>query len=347
MNRRDFLRFTSASSVALGAAAITPGCATGPDGRNRRAGRKSSSLRGAFSFDNPRVRCHSPAIEKSVRLRFIADTHLWRDDPRGEPFRSYSGRMAKAYNTTRHVETGAPTHPEESFTTALKLARDDKSDLVILAGDLFSFPSEAAIEWAQSRLAEAGLPHVYVAGNHDWHYEGMDGTSDFLRETWIQKRLRPLYQGNHPLMATRDLGGLRLVLLDNSTYEIHPEQLEFYRAQVRSGLPLALIVHIPLYVPGRPVGFGCGHPAWGAASDRNHEVERRPRWRETGHTATTLTFHREVFSTPNLLGVFAGHIHRASADVVNGIPQIVSAANAMGAYLDLEFLPEAAGDGRG
>ncbi|MGE3309045.1 MAG: metallophosphoesterase [Limisphaerales bacterium] len=339
MNRRDFLRFVSASSVTLGATTLAPGCASGPQARRRHSGARPASLRGAFSFDNPRVRCHSPAITKPVRVRFIADTHLWRDDSRGDAFRSYSGRMAKAYNSTRHFETGEPTHPEDSFATTLKLAKDAGSDLVILAGDLLSFPSEAAIEWVQARLAEAGLPHAYVAGNHDWHYEGMEGTSDFLRETWIRKRLGPLYQGDHPLMATRDLGGLRIVLLDNSTYEIQPEQLEFYRAQVRSGLPLALVVHIPLYVPGRPVGFGCGHPDWGAASDRNHELERRPRWRESGHTETTLTFHREVFTTPNLLGVFAGHIHRASADVMNGIPQIVSNANATGAYLDLEFLP--------
>lgn len=338
MTRRDFLHSMPAASAALGAAAVgSSGCATSP--RRPHANHTPTPLRGAFSFDNPRVRCFSPALDTPVRLHLIPDTHLWRDDARGDAFRPFSERMAKAYNVTRHFQTKEPTHPEASFTASLKLARESRADLVVLAGDLFSFPSEAALEWAQSQLAQAALPYVYVAGNHDWHYEGMDGTSDLLRETWIQKRLRPLYQGAHPLMATRDLGNLRLVLLDNSTYEIHPEQLDFYRAQVRTGRPLALIVHIPLYVPGRPVGFGCGHPDWGAKTDRNHLLERRPRWRETGHTPTTMAFHHEVFSTPNLLGVFAGHIHRPSADFWNGIPQVVSDANATGAYLDIEFLP--------
>lgn len=334
MNRRHFLHSASLTTTALGLA----GCAT--DARGRPSKHAKSKIRGAFSFENPRVRCFTPALQQPVRIHFIPDTHLWCDDPRGEPFRTYSGRMAKAYNSTRHFQTSAVTQPEESLVASLKLAKENRADLVVLAGDLFSFPSEAAIEWAQARLAETSLPYAYVAGNHDWHYEGMEGSSDLLRETWIQKRLRPLYQGAHPLMASRDLGGLRIVLLDNSTYEIHPEQLEFYRAQVRTGMPLVLVVHIPLYVPGRPVGFGCGHPEWGAKTDRGFEVERRPRWRETGHTPTTLAFHREVFSTPNLLGVFAGHVHRASADFLNGIPQIVSDANAVGAFLDLEFLPE-------
>ncbi|MBM3847895.1 MAG: metallophosphoesterase [Verrucomicrobia bacterium] len=328
MNRRLFLQ----SIPLLGAGLVS--CSTS---RSRSHGK--AAVRGSLSFDNPSVRCFSPAIEKPVRLLLIPDTHLWRDDFRGEDFMRYSARMSKAYNSTRHFQTAAPTDPEQSFVAALKLAGQRNADLVVLAGDLFSFPSEAAIEWAQARLQDAALPYAYVAGNHDWHYEGMDGTSDLLRETWIQKRLRPLYQGVHPMMSVRKVGGLRVILLDNSTYEIHPEQLEFYRRQVKTGEPIALIVHIPLYVPGRSVGFGCGHPDWGGKNDKSFELERRPRWRETGHTETTLAFHREVFSTPNLLGVFAGHIHRPSSDAYLGVPQIVSDANAVGAYLDIEFLP--------
>ncbi len=341
MKRRNFLHATWAASAALGSMAVgigATGCATSSPQNHAR--RKPASLRGAFSFDNPRVRCFSPALEKPVRILLIPDTHLWRDDPRGERYVQHSARMAKAYNVTRHFQTGASTNPEDSFVATLKLGTEVRADLLVLAGDLFSFPSEASIEWAMTRLAETPVPYTYVAGNHDWNYEGMDGTSDALRESWIQKRLGPLYQEAHPMMAARDVSGMRFVMLDNSTYEIHPEQLDFYRTQVRSGLPLALIVHIPLYVPGRPVGFGCGHPEWSARTDRGFEVERRPRWRETGHTQTTFDFHREVFSTPNLLSVFAGHIHRASADFMNGIPQVVSNANAVGAYLDVEFLPD-------
>ena len=37
------------------------------------------------------------------------------------------------------------THPEEAFEQTLKLARDARVDAITLSGDLFSFPSEAAI----------------------------------------------------------------------------------------------------------------------------------------------------------------------------------------------------------
>lgn len=190
------------------------------------------------------------------------------------------------------------------------------------------------------RLAAVDLPWLYVAGNHDWHYEGMPGTLQQLRAEWIERRLKPLYQGQHPLLAAHDVLGIRFLTIDNSHYEILPEQLEFLREQIQAGQPWVLLVHIPLHAPGRSMGFGCGHPQWGAATDRNYQIERRPKWRESGHTQTTMDFHRERFAAKNLFGIFAGHVHRQSLDVVNGIPQFVTNANAYGAYMDVSFVPQ-------
>lgn len=335
MKRRTFFRSLAAASLGMHLTSTTLRGAACLDG-GEAAG---TGVRGAFALDGDRVRFFSAAFAKPLRVMMLADTHLFRDDERGAEYRQFSARMAGAYNQTRHYRTGATTCPEQSFEQALATAREAEVDLVALLGDIFSFPSEAAVEWALGRLEAAGLPYLYVAGNHDWHYEGMPGSSAELRATWIEQRLRPLYQGADPLMAVREVQGVRFVTIDDSCYEILPAQLEFFRAQVATGQPMVLLMHIPLYAPGRSVGYGCGHPDWGAAADRNHEIERRPRWPESGHNATTLAFHREVFDAPNLLGVFAGHIHRQSLDVVHGVPQVVVEANATGAHLDVEFVP--------
>lgn len=295
--------------------------------------------RGTFALDGVRLRFYHPDIQQSFRVLMLADTHLFTDDQRGAPYQEFSGRMAKAYNQTRHFQTGEPTHPEAAFQATLALARESKVDLVALVGDIFSFPSEAAVEFALAQLQASGLPYLYTAGNHDWHYEGMTGSLEDLRHIWTHRRLQPLYQGAHPLYHARELHGVRFVAIDNSHYEITPQQLEFFRAQIASGRPLVLCVHIPLFAPGRSVGFGCGHPDWNARTDRNHALERRPRWPESGHTPTTLAFHRETFAAPNLLGILAGHIHRPSLDILQGIPQVVAEANANGGYLLAEFLP--------
>jgi len=294
---------------------------------------------GPFTVDGPRVRFRRQDVAERLRVTVVGDTHLFRDDARGEPFQTYSRRMAGAYNQTQHVHKGETTHPQQGFEEVLRQAPDDDSDLFVMVGDIVSFPSEAAVEWVQQRVEAAGIPFIYVAGNHDWHYEGMPGSSADLRATWTGQRLAPLYQGNDPLMAAYDVKGVRFVAIDDSIYGILPEQLAFFREQVAGGLPLVLLMHIPLYAPGRGISFGCGHPQWGADTDRNWQIERRPRWPATGHSATTFAFHREVFGAANMLGVFAGHIHHQSLDCVNGVPQFVAHANACGGYLTAEFLP--------
>jgi predicted phosphodiesterase len=289
--------------------------------------------------DQQKVSFYADVINGSIKVVHIADTHLFMDDKRGVPFQEYSNRMAKAYNQTTHFQTREKTNPEESFEQTLAFAKEVNADVINLVGDIFSFPSEAAIEWVRSKLDATGIPYIYVAGNHDWHYEGMKGSLESLRDTWIEKRLLPLYQGNHPLMAAYDIKGIRFLAIDNSTYQINEEQLAFLSAQIASGLPLVLLVHIPMYAPGKNISFGCGNPFWGAATDRSFELERRPKWPESGHTQTTFDFYKKVFDAPNLMGIFAGHKHRNSIEVIKGKPQIVSDDNASGGYLDIDFLP--------
>lgn len=285
------------------------------------------------------IHIYSDHVSKEQRLMIITDTHLWRDDERGEPFRKYSSRMAGAYNETRHFQTNEVTHPEECFVNTLKIAEKNETDLIAIIGDLFSFPSEAAVEWAMEQMDGVDIPHIFVSGNHDWHYEGMEGSLDDLRKRWIQERLLPVYAGRNPMMTAYDLGNVRIVALDNSTYEIKDEQLEFYRRQKELNKPLILTMHIPLYAPGRSVLYGCGHPDWNAESDQSYDLEGRERWPAVGHTPTTYQFYKEVVETPQLLGVFAGHAHRDTLELINGKPQFVVDDNASGAYANVIITP--------
>lgn len=331
MKRRSFIQGTATALAGLG---LTTNSFASTRIKNTK---KTASL--CVTMEQEKVFFYSEVINESLKVVHIADTHLFKDDSRGNPYQEYSGRMAKAYNQTTHFKTGEKTHPEEAFEQALQFAKEENADVITLVGDIFSFPSEAAIEWVLSKLKETGIPYIYTAGNHDWHYEGMEGSLETLRDTWIEKRLLPLYQGKHPLMAAYDIKGIRFLAIDNSTYQINQAQLNFFRKQVASGVPLVLLVHIPLYAPGKGIYFGCGNPNWGAATDKGYQIERRPKWPENGHSPTTFDFHKEVFDAPNLLGIFSGHIHRNSVELIKGKAQIVSDDNASGAFLDISFLP--------
>ncbi|OUW76222.1 MAG: metallophosphoesterase [Flavobacteriaceae bacterium TMED208] len=331
MKRRKFIKGTATVFSGLGLSAFSS-----TKGQERRS---EQTFETYVTKDQEKVSYYSNVIKEKIKIIHIADTHLYMDDERGIPFLSYSNRMAKAYNQTKHFKTGEKTNPKKAFEEALAFSKETNADVITLIGDIFSFPSELAIEWVISKIEAIGIPYIYIAGNHDWHYEGMKGKLDLLRDKWIKKRLMPLYQGNNPLMAAYDIKGVRFIAIDNSTYEINDEQLKFFSEQVESGLPLILLIHIPMYAPGKKISFGCGNPFWGAKTDRNFELERRPKWPENGHTKTTFKFYKKVFDSSNLLGIFAGHIHRDSIEIIKGKPQIVSDDNASGAYLDIDFMP--------
>lgn len=327
MNRRNFLNTAAIAGLGLTFNSFNT------DTQRKR----TKNIRGTFSTDKNRISIYTNAAVKPTRIFHITDTHLSMDDERGVKYQEFSKRMAGAYKSNSHFQTGLENSTKENFAQTLKLAKEQEVDFLALTGDLFSFPSEAAIEWALQKLTDTGIPFAYIAGNHDWHYEGMKGSSQQLRETWIENHLKPMYQGNNPLYAAYDFNGVRFICIDNSTYEILPEQLNYFKDQVKSETPIILLLHIPLFMPGRSILFGCANPNWGEKSDKGFKVERRESWRKGGHTKVTMDFYNEVFNAPNLLSVFAGHTHQPTLDIKNGIPQIVSAHNATGYYSDIQI----------
>lgn len=47
------------------------------------------------------------------------------------------------------------------------------AELIVHTGDLLNIPSEDSVAFVHSVLTEAGLPFVFISGNHDWCYEGL------------------------------------------------------------------------------------------------------------------------------------------------------------------------------
>lgn len=299
---------------------------------------KNTCCEKSFSMDDNHIRIYSTEVTDTVHIILLSDTHLSMKDEREKPYEQYSKRMSGAYNITKHYKTGENTCPQQAFLETVNTARSEGVDLLALTGDIFSYPSEAAVGWVDSVLNASTLKYAYTTGNHDWHYEGMEGTSDDLRQTWINNRLLPLYKGQNPLFYAIDLKGIRVIMIDNSTYEISADQLSFFRQQAASGLPLLLMMHIPLYAPDRPVGYGCGHPDWNQENDDVYQLERRMPWPERGHTPITMQFREDVLNTPNLLAVFSGHIHQQTLDVINGVPLFVVKENASGNYFDIKII---------
>ena len=293
-----------------------------------------------YSSTGPNINIYSTEVSDTVRLMVFADTHLWMSDEREEPYREYSARMAGAYHSVKHFQTGAQTTPEESFVATIRLAQQRDVDAIAMLGDIVSYPSERGVEWVGEVLDTVAIPCYYTSGNHDWHYEGMEGSSESLRETWRGERLMSLFGDNDPDAYAVEVGDVRLLLVDDSNYKITPEQRDAVAAEVKSGKPFILLHHIPLYAPSRSVSFGIGHPDWSAATDKNYKIERREQWPAEGHTEVDYEFYDLATSAPNLLASIAGHVHSYGVDIINGRPHYTVGANAQGAYYIVNIMPK-------
>ncbi len=281
-SRRDFIGATAAFAAAAGCTG--PRCSIGKTNR-------------PFSLDGRcTLRMPVAGLKEPVNFLVVGDTHFNFHDGRDDAHADNYKRMARN-----------PT-PGDVLAKAMNRAREAQADIVLLVGDIISFPTLANIDHLRAELDRCGLPWLYVAGNHDWHFEGDSGSDIEQRARWAESRLKPFYQGENPIMYSRVVKGVRMVMIDNSVYHVLPEQLAFWKQEAAKGDPIALFMHIPLWLEGWNITT-CGHPDWGAATDPYWEIERRERWAEK-LMPSTYAFREAVINTPNLVGVFTGHKHK-------------------------------------
>ena len=314
MNRRDFLK-----SSLLAAPMVSMGDHETPVVREEKS----------FSHDGRVLRMPWSGLTEPARLCVIGDTHLSLCDARDADHEIHCFRMGGRSDPKKKAEI------QRHFTRTLARAGEGQVDLIVLVGDIVSFPSLANVEFVRSSLDACGVPWIYVAGNHDWHFEGEEGSDLAQRERWTKTRLAPLYQGENPLMSSRMVKGVRVVMIDNSAYHVLPEQVTFWRQEAAKGDPVCLCMHIPFWQPGWDVTT-CACPEWGSATDPYWRIERRQRWADR-LMPSTFAFREAVLSTPNLVGVFAGHEHVDQFVRDRGQNLFTVAANRTGAALFVEI----------
>ncbi len=283
-------------------------------------------------------------LAKPLTLLHITDSHVTVADAGEASDPSYGSRMDKAYGSERvHWRTGKKALPMAHFLDLLAMAKDRHVDLVALTGDIVNNPSASSVRFIRKALDDTGIRWLYIAGNHDWHYEGLPGSDDALRAHWTRERLLPLYAGRDPMASSVQIGGINFVMIDNSTYQVSAGQLAFYEKEIARGLPTVLLMHIPVYTPahaGANPSDCCGHPAWGWEADRGFAIERRERWSRDGNLKSTRDFVDRVGRPGNLVAVLAGHTHKACADQLSeSAVQYIGQAGCTGGSRLVTFTP--------
>ncbi len=250
-------------------------------------------------------------IEKDFSVSMLADTHVAIPEKLESPFDDFAKRMFK--------------HGVRDFkiiTDSQKTAFAENFSAVILLGDIINYPSPNNVSGLIDCVLNSRISTFYIAGNHDWHFEGDSGSEVQMRAKFLVNALNPIYRGKNPLCYSEKINGVKFVFLDNSTYEISEEQLQVLKAELAENLPTVICAHIPFYLEGGSI-FTCANPNWNAQNDPYWKIERRPKWHKDGASKSTFLARDLIFSSSNVLGVFAGHIHKFSADYSQGKFQII------------------------
>ena len=290
----------------------------------------------AYNSDSLETIIAIEGLTNPLTILQISDSHISCDNESDREYEIYSARMNQAYPLVDHYKTCEKVTPMQCFSDLMELAKKENVDLIALTGDILNYPSATAVERVCNLLDDTNIPHIYVSGNHDWHYEGMPGTADQLRLKWATERLKPLYSGGI-FFSSRILNGINMVVIDNSTYQINEEQLEFYKQQQARPEPIMLFAHIPIFMP--TLGICCGHPDWGSDTDTGYQVERRERWSENGNKASTTEFVNQVMNTRKLIGIFTGHWHQSRAIKYQDKIQFIAGAALNGQYRMIRLVP--------
>ena len=253
-----------------------------------------------------------PDYTDTLKIMQITDIHISIADENESDLMQYSEHMQKAYTAPRkHYSQETYKTTFEFLDDILLKAKQENIDLLLLTGDIVNFPSAVSVNYVYDRLMKTGIPWLYISGNHDWHYEGMPGSLDSLRETWINKSLLPLYRGHNPLFYSEIINGFKFIGIDNSTNIVTDDQIQFLKDQLTGNEPIILISHIPY-----DLNSGASQPGM------------------------TPLIDVILSNTGKIIAILAGHTHNTSYFFKGNLCQYTSIASFQGASFILNIMPE-------
>lgn len=242
-------------------------------------------------------------LRRSVSLMHVTDSHVeLADDRDPEALELIKSKEAKRPQAHKH------------FTHALSRSNESGVDATIFTGDITNFPSWAAIDAIASGVATLSAPYLYTLGNHDWHFPFLQW-NDSTRDEYYP-RFAGLIDGD-PQCQVTEIGGVKLIALDNSNYQISVAQMDFVKEQLETGMPSLLFIHIPIFIRSllNPVLERWKTPLMMAATEGWTE-ETSAAKPEFLPNEITLEFHRYLTKgvSDNIAAIFCGHVHFPHAD---------------------------------
>lgn len=251
-------------------------------------------------------------IAEPVSVIHITDTHIaYADERETERKLALSARRLKAFSLA-----------EDTLSLASEISKTENIPIVH-TGDLLDFVSFANIERAKKFIDENDC--FMAAGNHEFsHYHG-EAKEDAAYRNQSLDKVQSAFK-NNIRMASRIIGGVNFVALDDGYYLFEKEQIDFLKKETEKGLPIVLLLHCPLFdkdlydteMKNSPCGYVVGAPV--------ELMECYPPDRFEQQLADDLTLNAiEFIANESLIkAIIAGHMHYNYEGFFRNKPQILT-----------------------
>ena len=248
--------------------------------------------------------------EKPFSALHISDSHLTRVfDSESQRKRDLSVRRQRIFPWAEHY-----------FDAHIRYAADN--DMIMLhTGDLIDFVSEANLSFIEGQL---GVDNWFAsAGNHEYSQFVGEAREDAAYKAQSYDKVQAAYPNNLTL-ASQVVNGVNFVAIDDVYYNFTEQQHELMEREVKRGLPIVMMCHVPLYTP-RHCEYslkqtkGLAAYLTGAPLEITSKYREYPnlapdeKWRNRSiqHRADkpTLDFIAWLKEQPELKAILCGHCH--------------------------------------
>lgn len=269
----------------------------------------------------------SIGLEKPFRAFHISDTHLTLADDREN-----DRKKALAAGRSAHFKTS-----EKCFAASLAHARE-QNELLLHTGDLIDFVSEKNLEAAAAGFQ--GRDAFVSSGNHEFSQYVGEAKEDEAYKAQSFARVQKSYP-NDLTFCSRVVNGVNFVAIDDVYYYFLPDHLARFEAEVKKGLPIVMMCHVPLYTPKlfdlmvnekRTLGYVTGAPE---ELIKNYPKQRYEQQRANDFT---LEFIEYLKKQPLLKAILCGHLHFPFQERFSETAmQYVAGANYKGEAYEIAF----------
>lgn len=320
MDRRDFIRVSGAAAAGMALGGCVPKVSEQADSAPlmqewpRFPDRIARDVE-AYSPLNIKEITVEIGLEKPFDVMHLSDTHIARADERDD-----ERKILLSAQRSRGMNAG-----EHYLDEAIRIARE-RGMYLFHTGDLYDFVSEANLDCAAKHMIEGDW--FVSAGNHDYSKYVGEAKEDEAYKQDSYDAVQAAFP-NDLRFASRVIGGVNFVAVDNVYYNFTERQLEQMKAEMAKGMPVVMLCHVPLYTPeyykdemermGNRCAYLCGVPLELTETYEpgvSYPAGEEWRYRKVQQRADepTLAFIAWLKEQKLLKAILCGHMHRFFED---------------------------------